>query len=166
MVDGRSADGTEASDERSPDAVRMYGDFLDNVTVVKNSLMSLLLAVGNIEEAAKEGQPETDQERASGQPVLVPFVEMKLEGEQEPYFAHVLTLDNVAYLIYDLTQDFKVVCEQLLTVSKGGMPPEIGRIELSKEWMKLASEHAADAFKDLEAIRKGPNVRGRAAGYG
>ncbi|MGL3210713.1 hypothetical protein [Bradyrhizobium sp. BR 1433] len=87
-----------------------------------------------------------------GQPVLVPFVEMKLEGEQEPYFANVLTLDNVAYLIYDLTQDFKVVCEQLLSVTRGGMPPEAGRIELSKEWMKLASEQAADAFRDLEAI--------------
>ncbi|WFU31492.1 hypothetical protein QA635_33975 [Bradyrhizobium brasilense] len=153
MADDRSVGNTSGTEERSPDAVRMYGDFLDNVTVVKNSLMSLLLAVGSIEGGAPD-QPDKAPtgESAPGRPVLVPFVEMKLEGEQEPYFANVLTLDNVAYLIYDLTQDFKVVCEQLLTVTRGGMPPEAGRIELSKEWMKLASEQAADAFRDLETI--------------
>ncbi|MGY2811948.1 hypothetical protein [Bradyrhizobium sp. USDA 4506] len=152
MVDDRSVGSPPETEERSPDAVRMYGDFLDNVTVVRNSLMSLLLAVGSIEGTTDRTDKAPGKGPVPGQPVLVPFVEMKLEGEQEPYFANVLTLDNVAYLIYDLTQDFKVVCEQLLSVTRGGMPPEAGRIELSKEWMKLASEQAADAFRDLEAI--------------
>ena len=147
MVDGPVADAAPAQkEERGPEAVRMYGDFLDNVTVVRNSLMSLLLAVGNIEEATGK------IDETPGKSVLVPFVEMKLEGEQDPYFAHVLTLDNVAYLICDLTSDFKVVCEQLLSVVGGGMPAEAGRIEQTREYIKAAKEFTEQSLKDLDAI--------------
>lgn len=152
MVSSRATDTPSEGEERNPDAIRMYGDFLDNVSVVKNSLMSLLLSVGDIESVADESNPSADREVAPSRTVLVPFIEMKLEGEQEPYFANVLTLDNVAYLIYDLTQDFEVVCQQLLAVSKGGVPPEIGRIEQSVEWMKRAGEHAGRAHQYLGQI--------------
>ncbi|MET4214211.1 hypothetical protein [Bradyrhizobium sp. LA2.1] len=134
------------TEERGPEAVRMYGDFLDNVTVVKNSMMSLLLAVGSIEQASGKADD------APGKPVLVPFVEMKLEGEQDPYFAQVMTLDNVAYLICDLTSDFEVVSKQLLTVASGGMAPEIGRIEQAREYIKAARDLTEQSLKHLEAI--------------
>ncbi|MCA1438012.1 hypothetical protein I6F33_34415 [Bradyrhizobium sp. BRP20] len=152
MASSRAVDAASESEARTPDAIRMYGDFLDNVSVVKNSLMSLLLSVGDIEAAGDESKVASGEETAPGRTVLVPFVEMKLEGEQEPYFANVLTLDNVAYLIYDLAQDFEVVCQQLLTISNGGVPPEARRIEQSAEWMKRAGEHAGRAFQYLEKI--------------
>ena len=154
----RVADENSATSEMP--AISLFGDFIDRVSVVNGTYMSLLLAVGTT-------PGKGDEERS----VLVPFLELRLDGRapdnegerlypksdsadspesgERSLFSRTMTLENVAYMIFDLANEFNGVSEQLATIGAGGMQLERVRVEKCREWLAEAQRSLAQSMANL-----------------
>jgi hypothetical protein len=126
---------TPHSDSAEP-GISVYGDFPRRVMHISRTLSSLLIAIGRLE----------DKEKSS---VLVPYVEIKFGGElegneadsdddDESIFSHIVTIDNAAYIIFDMIRDFKIVCEQLSAAASGELKPLRSQIEPVTDYISKA----------------------------
>ncbi len=124
----------------------VFSDFVRDVVVVSATNTSLLTCIGRLGEGA-------DNE------VVVPFVEVKFEGQEPPdgavppaFFSQLLTLDNAAFLIADLSQDFGGVCEHLRKMSTGEVKAERARLDLVRHYLMEAKANIAQSLATVEAI--------------
>lgn len=142
--------GTQRGHSPSP-AVLVYGDFPGRVMHVPTTLTSLLMIVGNLDDEKKT-------------PVLVPYVEIKIGGEGEneddveTLFSHVVTVENAAYMIFDMARDYKDVCQRLAGISKSEVRPLSSQIEQVSEYITRArseiEECTAVLSKLIESLPK------------
>jgi hypothetical protein len=152
-------DSIEETLDDLPDepTITVYGDFIDHVGIIQTSLMSLLLGVGRLKDDANVS-------------VLIPYIEMKLSGAEPeegidsgPLFSQILTLDNAAYVIADLLGDFRLVCENLRSLSKGELRPEPARIERTRQFILAAQSQLNDCLAELdvavERLRDGQETK-------
>jgi hypothetical protein len=152
-------EGVSESVDDLPDepTISVYGDFIDHVGIIQTSLMSLLLGVGRLKDDADVS-------------VLIPYIEMKLSGAEPeegvdsgPLFSQILTLDNAAYVIADLLGDFKLVCENLRSLSNGELRPEPARIEKTRQFILAAQTQLSGCLDELsiavDRLRNGQKAK-------
>jgi hypothetical protein len=137
----------DALAETSPlPTLTVFSDFVRDVVVVSATNTSLLTCIGRLGDGA-------DNE------VVVPFVEVKFEGPEPldggvppAFFSQILTLDNAAFLIADLAQDFGGVCEHLRKMSTGEVKAERARLDYVRRYLTDAQAHIAQSLATIEAI--------------
>lgn len=137
-----SSGGAEEPPSDVP-SIAVYGDFIDQVAVISRCDISLLLGVGELGDVGA---------------VLVPFVQFKFEGPAqveapaETLLSKFITIDNAAFLIDDLLDDFRNVCEQLGKLAPAELHPESGRIEKTKLHLIQAKAHLEQCMENLGKI--------------
>lgn len=137
------------SSDRSDDPsgpVTLLGQSASNATLVSVTYTSLLMCIGRL------GEDATNE-------VLVPFVEMKFDGpdaadglKAPELFSQVLTLDNAAYVLSDISSDLAQICRQFRSVSSGKTPPEMRRLEATKRFFSEARGYLETCISELDAI--------------
>ena len=127
--------------------VEVVGDFVDGIRFVSSTTMSGLL-----------GFAKLGDERRS---VLIPYVEARVEGgttsadderDRSAIFSGVLTLENAAFLIVNLTSDMRTVCEELATLTGGTTRIERRRLEQTRYLLAHTMREALVATSQLSAI--------------
>ena len=113
--------------------VAMSGRFVDTVSIVPRTNASLHMMPGRF------GKPGDEQRRK----VLVPFAEMRLGGmpikklveaedqdESDPptIFSASLPLENLAYVLLDLTNDLKRMCQEVCAIGDGELAVDPARM--------------------------------------
>lgn len=143
-VSARPGGPSEPPQQKDPPTIRVYGDLVDRVTAIPSSLMAILLGVGRLEDDRS---------------VLVPYVELKLGGAPregggaaEPLFAGTTTFENAAFLLADLSGDFRQACEQLAEISKGGIQPEAVRIAQAVRYLDRAQKQLTACSITLKTL--------------
>lgn len=117
------------------------------VGVISNTDMTLLLGVGELgDDASKK--------------VLVPLVNWTLAGpdgvddESAPStrYTSTLTLENTAFLAYDLLHDLNEVLSQLEAVSSGAIKVEPARLKVVAEYLSLAKRAAERSQVTVDSL--------------
>jgi len=98
----------------------VHGVYVDSVSVIPKTLASLHLVPARLDDDAAEEKPK----------VLVPFAELRLgggsikevakdgeEGDLPTLFAANIPLENLAYILLDLTSDLKRICNEICSMS-------------------------------------------------
>ena len=105
------------------------------------------------------GQGEVD-----GNPVLSPYINFRLnrsvnlkaqtieELEVAESFSGSIAYENMAFLIMDLSRDFRTSISRLSVFSSGDLKPEPARLRYSAHCMKLARDALDEAINELETI--------------
>lgn len=138
-------DETDASDAPFP-RVTVSGDFTDRVNTVSNASMSVVVGLGR---TAEKGD------------VLLPFIDLKFisypDGtEASAVFSTLTTLENVAYLLADMSGDFQRACEQVGRLAAGDVGLEPGRANYSIDRVTDAVRLLSTAVEELRgAVREG-----------
>ncbi|WIW50099.1 hypothetical protein ML401_36940 (plasmid) [Bradyrhizobium sp. 62B] len=130
----------------SSDSVVVYGNaLLDRLTYVSTTFSSLIMSMGR---AARD-----DRE------ILVPLVEVKFEapsGQDETasktFFSELLPLENLAFVLEDVSSDLATVCHQLSTVSEGPVKPDFRRLAETRKFLQDAKSNLDKCLADLERI--------------
>lgn len=120
-------------------AVSVSGNFFENVQAIPFSQLALLMATARCEDEA----------------VLLPFVEFKLgkadeEKEPEDIFSSIITFENAAFLLMDLSGDLQQVCKNIGSLSTSKLRPEPVRVEYTKRLILKAQEHLAACLVELD----------------
>jgi hypothetical protein len=139
--------GEHASGEPS---IIVYGDFPQRVVHIPRTLSSLLFAVGHLEGT---------EESAT---VLVPFIELKFgsdseddgqaDGDAGPLFSQVLQIENAAFIIFDMARDFKIACEQLLSMAGSDLRPHLSQIEPVSGYISRARAEIDQCLAELNKL--------------
>lgn len=143
----------ELSEETAADELPLltvFGSFVKDVVVVSTTNSSLLTCMGEIAEGGKE--------------VIVPFVEMSFQGGAAPdddsvtteFFAQVVPLENAAFVVSELTEDFHQVCEHLRKMSTGDVKPEPTRLEVVRQYLFEAQKSIESCLVAIKAISDMP----------
>lgn len=142
----------EVSEEVEPlqiPSLNVFGQVLGRVAVVSYTDSSLLTSVGRV------GDDESGE-----QLLLVPFIEMKfetasLESEASaPIFEQILTMDNAAYLLADVCNDFSAISGQLAKMSQGSIGPEPVRMMHTRRFLSDARDSLDRCLAELDKIKK------------
>lgn len=125
----------QSSIPRPPElqAVSIHGLYVDSVNVIPKTAASLHLMPGRLDSA------EEDVRRK----VLVPFVELRLGGgklkdiendgdiaeEDVPtLFTANVPLENLAFMLLDLTSDLKRICQEVCSLGNGELTVDSARM--------------------------------------
>ena len=129
-------------------ALNVFGQIVDRLVTISYTTTSLLMCMGRF------GDDESSY-------VLVPFAEVKFassDGDDGsaavPLFSQLLTLDNAAYMIADLSSDFRSVCQQLQKVSTGDVSSDAVRLEHTKRFLSEAKSSIEGCLEELNKIKR------------
>ena len=128
------------------DELVLYGNsFVDRVTYVSGTFSSLIMCMGKTARA--------------GDDVLVPLVEMTLQGPVGPdesasktLFSEMMPFENVAFILKDVSGDLITVCRQLNASSSGRMKPDAKRLAETKRLLVEAKGNLEKCLADIEGI--------------
>ncbi|WP_242416454.1 hypothetical protein [Sphingomonas panni] len=143
-----------------PPQVSVSGNISDSLSIVAQTNASLHLITGRLQ--AEEGRP--------GDKVLLPFAEFRIGGgsvEQVKEIAQdddpptmlsaTLTLENMAFMVFDLASDLRRVCDEASSLAKGDLKVDGTRMKMVRyfvthlEWEAAACRHRLDeAFAPQE----------------
>ncbi|VIO69555.1 hypothetical protein CI1B_27610 [Bradyrhizobium ivorense] len=129
-----------------PDSVVLYGNSLvDRVTYVSATFSSLIMSMGKV--------------AGDGREVLVPLVEVKFEGPaahdesaSKTFFSEMMPLENIAFILEDISSDLTTVCRHLSEVSAGPVKPDIKRLSETRRFLAEAKGNLEKCLGDLERI--------------
>ncbi|MBB4380447.1 hypothetical protein [Bradyrhizobium sp. SBR1B] len=132
--------------QSDPGSVVLYGSALvGRLTYISTTFSSLIMSVG---KAARDDRD-----------VLVPLVEVKFEGPigqddtlSKTFFSELVPLENVAFVLEDMSNDLTTICGHLSAVSAGPMKPDFKRLGETKRLLNEAKDNIAKCLADLEAI--------------
>ncbi|MEJ0050164.1 MAG: hypothetical protein WDN02_02925 [Methylovirgula sp.] len=119
------------------DTLILYGQSLaERVSYISSSYTTLLMSMGK---------------RARGGPdLLVPLVDVRFEGPlaedgttASPIFYQLVTLDNLAFVLEDMTNDLTTVCSQLNAICSSRAKPDA-------DWLSSVKRHFTSAKANLE----------------
>lgn len=117
-------------DVPTPLPLALRGDFANQIKIIPSTMMNLRIAIGEMED-----------ERS----VLVPFIELAMsesnpEGDEEPqaFFKGILTMENAAYLIADMANDFLLACQHLSAVADSSIKPDKTRTSITETFVEMA----------------------------
>lgn len=127
------------------------GHFAEQVTAIPQSLSSLILATGFLEESQK--------------PVLIPFVEMMFAGVRQgdvpdgeeppkldPIFSRTLSLENALWLSFDVLRDIRLSCARLRRLIEGDLTFDPARIAHARHFADKARMEAEMCALLLEEL--------------
>ena len=125
-------------------SIGVRGDFIDRIAYLADTSMSLVTCIGY-----------ADDDR----PTLVPFVDMKLFVEAEAAagrrvaFSELITLDNMADLLSDLSTDTRSVCRELNMLTRSGsITVETARLRAVTATLRHMVEQVEGCLSDLDGI--------------
>ncbi|MGY3396441.1 hypothetical protein CO683_40595 [Bradyrhizobium ottawaense] len=132
--------------QSDPDAVMLYGSALvDRLTYVSTTFSSLVMSMGR---AARDNQD-----------VLVPLVEVKFDGPtgqddtvSKTFFSELVPLENIAFVLEDMSNDLTTVCHHLSAVSAGPVKPDFKRLGETRRLLNEAKGNLEKCLADLERI--------------
>ncbi|SDD32947.1 hypothetical protein SAMN05216337_101021 [Bradyrhizobium brasilense] len=132
--------------QSDPGSVVLYGSALvDRLTYISTTFSSLIMSVG---KAARDDRD-----------VLVPLVEVKFEGPtgqdeavSKTFFSELVPLENVAFVLEDISSDFTTICRHLSGVSAGPVKPDFKRLGETKRLLNEAKDHIEKCLAELEGI--------------
>jgi hypothetical protein len=139
-------DPVASSDSSYGGPITLLGQSVGNATLVSVTYTSLLMCMGRLGEEDEASE------------VLVPFVEMKFDGPETEggsapaLFSEILTLDNAAYILGDISSDLVTVCRQFHSVSSGKTAPEMRRLDATRRFFSEAKLNLEKCISELDAI--------------
>lgn len=136
--------------EDDDQTVAVYGDLHSGLTQIRASSVRLVLTFG---------------EFADGRDVLVPLVDWQTYGhkvgdEIEPapddkgpqLSSRLLTFDNLAFLLQDLSYDTMDVTRLLVAQSRNGVEPVADRTRYASRMLRLAVKHLTRAAERMDEL--------------
>ncbi|GGF18079.1 hypothetical protein GCM10011611_24900 [Aliidongia dinghuensis] len=130
--------------------VALPGGIATSLTQIRSSSVNLVITFG---------------QRDDGDDVLVPLVEWQLfgqkssgEGESDrndpppELSSHLLTLDNLAFLLQDIGFDTRNAARLLSAQSNSQAGLMKGRLDYTLRMLRLASEYISDAAEKMEEV--------------
>ncbi|UWU75577.1 hypothetical protein N2603_37135 [Bradyrhizobium huanghuaihaiense] len=132
--------------QSDPDAVMLYGSALvDRLTYISTTFSSLVMSMGR---AARDNRD-----------VLVPLVELKFEGPtgqddtiSKTFFSELVPLENIAFVLEDMSNDLTTVCHHLSAVGAGPVKPDFKRLGETRRLLNEAKGNLEKCLADLERI--------------
>lgn len=132
--------------QSDPGSVVLYGSALvDRLTYISTTFSSLIMSVG------KAARNDRD--------VLVPLVEVKFEGPtgqdeavSKTFFSELVPLENVAFVLEDISNDLTTICRHLSAVSAGPVKPDFKRLGETKRLLNEARDNIEKCLAELEGI--------------
>lgn len=150
-TDTSRADSPAEQDHNA--TVSLYGDMHGGMTMIRASNVRLVLTFGEL---------------ADGRDVLVPLVDWQIYGrplsagsevgpdDKDPLLSStMLSLDNLAYLLQDLSYDTRAAVRLLHAQSKAGIPLVEERTRYMERMLRLASANLASAAEDMSELISG-----------
>ncbi|MET3910045.1 hypothetical protein ABID59_004402 [Bradyrhizobium sp. S3.3.6] len=127
----------DATSNAGEDTLILYGQSMaDRVSSISSSYTTLLMSMGR----RTRGGPE----------MLVPLVDVRLDGPlpedgepATPIFYQLVTLDNLAFVLEDMTNALTTVCQQLAATSSGRSKPDA-------DWLTAVKKNFSEAKANLE----------------
>jgi hypothetical protein len=114
-------------------AVQVSGAFIDSVKIIPKTIATFVLSLGRLGDSDDE----------DSQKVLVPFAEVRLGGgpisemvdgarseDEDPptLFLESLPLENLAYVLLDLTGDLKRICYEICSLGQSELAVDPARM--------------------------------------
>ncbi|QOZ36340.1 hypothetical protein [Bradyrhizobium sp. CCBAU 53421] len=137
--------GSTPTEGLAEDSIILYGQSLvDRVTYVPSTYTSLLMCMGKVTQ--------------NGPDVLVPLVDVRLDGPivddttRSTLFYQLMTIENLAFVLEDVTSDLTAVCQQLGAVSSGRAKPDILRLSAMKAYLSQAKANLEKCLSEIEPI--------------
>jgi len=135
---------SDAAPDVSGETVVLYGNsFVDRVTFVSTTFSALVLCIGKVVHDDSE--------------VLVPLVDVKFEGPagldqsaSKTLFSEMMPLENMAYILEDMSSDLITICRHLKGSSSGQMKPDPKRMGETKRFLAEAKSNLERCLADLE----------------
>lgn len=135
--------------QSDPDAVMLYGSALvDRLTYVSTTFSSLVMSMGR---AARDNRD-----------VLVPLVEVKFEGPtgqddtvSKFFFSELAPLENLAFVLDDISNDLTTVCRHLSAVNAGPVKPDFKRLGETRRSLNEAKADLEKCLADLKRLAEG-----------
>lgn len=135
---------TSADEEaRSTPTVTMKGGFVDRLSTIHSSLMSLVVALGGAED---------------GTQVLLPFVDLTVissldvdDEDEEESSSHIVPLENAAFLLADMTGEFVTALGDLERLS-GATRLDPTRLKLVEEYLSMTRGRLDSADESLRRL--------------
>jgi hypothetical protein len=132
--------------QSDPGSVVLYGSALvDRLTYISTTFSSLIMSMG------KAAHDDHD--------VLVPLVEVKFEGPtgqddavSKTFFSELVPLENVAFVLEDISNDLTTICRHLNAVSAGPVKPDFKRLGETKRLLNEAKDNIEKCLTELEGI--------------
>jgi hypothetical protein len=144
---GSAEQGPDAEEDKT---VSLYGDLHGGLTMIRASSVRLVLTFGELSD---------------GRDVLVPLVDWQTYGhlmsagvqpdaeDEGPLLnSTMLSLDNLAFLLQDLSYDTRDAVRLLATQSKAGVSPVDERTRYAARMLRLASKHLSSAAELMEDL--------------
>lgn len=142
----RAQPAEEAIDRLDPPPIGLRGDFAQQVRIIPATMMNLRVAVG---------------ETANGDPVLAPFIELSMseqspEEEQPPrnFFNGILTMENAAFLLADLADDFLLACQHFSMIAASPIKPDQARTAIAEFYTEKAQSRLTECLALLAKARE------------
>lgn len=139
-MSGVAGEAVPAEQEQERMAVRVGPALAHGLTTVAKFDASLAAAVGELDDE---------------QSVLVPLLDCALftmGGDGEPAWTGRLALDNVAFLLDQVSVGLLEALGPLSSMSKGDLRPPSGRMEYAADRVASASENLRDAAARLRVV--------------
>lgn len=141
-------------------SVYIAGDYLDQVSMVRSTTMSMGLNVGRLEsEGSKPGKENEEWEK-----VLIPFVTVNVNaapfesseetGEAGSILRETLPLENAAFLVWDLSFELFEAINDLGDFSTGRIPVEPRRLKATAQILtaaRLKMDQSLAALREMGA---------------
>ncbi|GGI25659.1 MULTISPECIES: hypothetical protein [Bradyrhizobium] len=145
------ASTTEQAQGESESLVLYGNTLLDRLTFVSTTFSSLIMSMGRVGRDNRE--------------VLVPLVEVRFEGPSgqdesalKSFFSELVPLENLAFVLEDISGDLATVCHQLSAVSEGPVKPDLRRLAETSRFLQDAKSNLDKCLADLERIGQPPNL--------
>lgn len=128
--------------EEEQDTILMSGDLARLSSQINATDLEVVVGTGHL---------------ASGEPVLVPFLNCRIEGAfereaEETEHSVLLTLDNVAFVIMRLATELEDKFDALESIASGRLKPTAEHLAMAASWLDLAalaSGRVASRFRAL-----------------
>lgn len=128
------------------DTLVLYGQSLvDRVTYISSTYTSLLMCMGKV------AQDKPD--------VLVPLVDVRFDGPNtdeaatpNTLFYQLMTIENLAFVLEDVTNDLMTVCQHLSAASSGRAKPDANRLSTMKTYLSQAKSNLERCLSEIEPI--------------
>jgi hypothetical protein len=135
-----------ATDVSDDDTLVLYGSsFVDRMTFVSRTSSALVMCVGKMVRDDSE--------------ILVPLVEVKFEGPtgmdqsaSKILFSELMPLENVAYILEDVSSDLITICAHLKAAGSGQLKPDPKKLSETKRYLADAKGNLERCLADLENV--------------
>lgn len=130
--------------------VSLYGDLHGGLTQIRASSIRLVLTFGEFSDGRDVLIPLVDWQTYGHQ--VAPGVDPKPDDRGELLSSQLLSLDNLAFLLQDLSYDTRDAVRLLVSQSKGDVSPVADRTQYAVRMLKLASKNLLSAAEQMEEM--------------